>query len=90
MIAKGVESQEQLLSLNEEGCSLAQRFLLSKPLISYKFETFETLYKCSRCITRGNIKIVRHLFFIVMFSSQLNDSKEGGAFFMSKDSDQVV
>ncbi|RJS59029.1 bifunctional diguanylate cyclase/phosphodiesterase [Bacillus sp. PK3_68] len=40
VIAEGVESQEQLDVLNEDGCSQGQGFLFSKPLSGEDFETY--------------------------------------------------
>lgn len=40
VVAEGVERQEQLDILNQDGCSQAQGFLFSKPLSSLDFEKF--------------------------------------------------
>ncbi|WP_017727912.1 sensor domain-containing protein [Halalkalibacterium ligniniphilum] len=40
VIAEGVENQEQLLTLSENGCSQGQGFLFSKPLSKDEFEVY--------------------------------------------------
>ncbi|OAH59697.1 PAS domain S-box protein [Domibacillus aminovorans] len=40
VIAEGIESQEQLIALSEDGCSQGQGFLFSKPLSNHEFENY--------------------------------------------------
>lgn len=40
VIAEGIESQEQLIVLSEDGCSQGQGFLFSKPLSPHEFENY--------------------------------------------------
>ncbi|MFH5183597.1 EAL domain-containing protein [Paenibacillus sp. TAB 01] len=40
VIAEGVENQEQLAVLSEDGCDQGQGFLFSKPLSSHDFEQY--------------------------------------------------
>ncbi|OKL37829.1 bifunctional diguanylate cyclase/phosphodiesterase [Domibacillus mangrovi] len=40
VIAEGIESQEQLIALSEDGCSQGQGFLFSKPLSIHEFENY--------------------------------------------------
>ncbi|WP_413378387.1 EAL domain-containing protein [Alkalihalobacillus sp. 1P02AB] len=40
VIAEGIESQEQLISLSEQGCSQGQGFLFSHPLSNNEFEDY--------------------------------------------------